>query len=357
MTHRTVHVVVPAGIDDPARPSGGNVYDRRLCDGLEALGWEVHEHGVTGAWPHPTGGDRARLQRVLDDIPGGATVVVDGLIGCATRVVTEHADRLRLVLLVHMPLAGSVLTAAHRVVATSQWAADWLREQHRVGDGKVHVVEPGVEPGDPAVPSPGGGRMLYVAAVTPDKGHDTLLAALTRVRDLDWHCTCVGALDVAPRFADELTAAAEHAGLADRVTFPGPLPPDALDALRAETDLAVSPSRRESYGMATAEALARGIPVVATAVGGQPEAVGRTPDGATPGLLVPPDDPDALADALRQWLTDADFRARLRRAAVRRSTGLATWPAVATRFADVLTEREPDQPRRRIHQQHTAKGG
>ena len=48
---RTVHVVVPDGIDDPARPSGGNVYDRQACRALAATGWTVHEHAVPGGWP------------------------------------------------------------------------------------------------------------------------------------------------------------------------------------------------------------------------------------------------------------------------------------------------------------------
>ena len=44
-------MLVPEGIDDPTRPSGGNRYDRRVCQGLAALGWIVHEHVVPGAWP------------------------------------------------------------------------------------------------------------------------------------------------------------------------------------------------------------------------------------------------------------------------------------------------------------------
>ena len=55
-----VHVIVPEGIDDPARPSGGNTYDRRVCRGLAALGWTVHEHAVPGAWPRPRGGTPPR---------------------------------------------------------------------------------------------------------------------------------------------------------------------------------------------------------------------------------------------------------------------------------------------------------
>ena len=80
------------------------------------------------------------------------------------------------------------------------------------------------------------------------------------------------------------------------------------------SDLLVLPSRLEAYGMVVTEALAAGLPVVATAVGGVPEALGRTASGL-PGRLVPPDDPAALAEVLGAWLRDAGLRARLRTAA------------------------------------------
>lgn len=48
-----VHLVVPDGVDDPARPSGGNTYDRRVCRGLATAGWAVHEHHAVGPWPRP----------------------------------------------------------------------------------------------------------------------------------------------------------------------------------------------------------------------------------------------------------------------------------------------------------------
>ncbi|HEX6917807.1 MAG TPA: glycosyltransferase, partial [Phycicoccus sp.] len=86
------------------------------------------------------------------------------------------------------------------------------------------------------------------------------------------------------------------------------------------------------------EALARGIPVIAPAVGGLPESLGRAPDRRRPGTLVPPGDVDALAGALREWLTDETTRARLRRAARRRRTHLAGWSATAASLAHVLEE-------------------
>jgi glycosyltransferase involved in cell wall biosynthesis len=183
-----------------------------------------------------------------------------------------------------------------------------------------------MDPGPRATGSAAGSRLLCVGPVTPDKGHDVLLAALGELSDLEWRCTCVGALDLDPGFVDKLRASA----VADRVAFTGPLTPRQLEEVGSTTDLVVSASRRESYGMAVAEGLARAIPVVATDVGGHPEAVGDA------GLLVPVDDEHALADALRRWLTDATLRERLRDLADERRTTFATWPEAARVVSDVL---------------------
>ncbi len=95
-------------------------------------------------------------------------------------------------------------------------------------------------------------------------------------------------------------------------------------------------SRGETYGMVVTEALARGLPVVAADVGGVPEALGHGADGARPGLLVPPDDPVALGDALRAWLGDGELRLRWRRAARERRASLSSWSATASVLAGVL---------------------
>jgi glycosyltransferase involved in cell wall biosynthesis len=91
--------------------------------------------------------------------------------------------------------------------------------------------------------------------------------------------------------------------------------------------------------MVVTEALARGLPVIATAVGGLPEALGTAPDGSLPGVLLPPDDPAALADALRTWLTDPAMRDRLRARARARRERLPAWSDTAHRLAAVLDAR------------------
>ena len=132
-----------------------------------------------------------------------------------------------------------------------------------------------------------------------------------------------------------------------RVIFTGPLTGQALRAAYERADVVVLPSRSESYGMVVAEALAHGVPVVATRVGGVPEALGRAPGGALPGLLVPPDDPTALADALARWIDEPDLRDRLRRAAAARRPALPGWAAAGAPLRRPGRRRRPSWCRRR----------
>jgi glycosyltransferase involved in cell wall biosynthesis len=310
------HFVVPDGIDDPRRPSGGNVYDRRVIDGLAGLGWTVHVRRV----------DELAL------IPDGELVLLDGLV--MSDAVAQQAGRLRLVALLHMPIESPVLTTARAVITTSRWTRQWLLDTQGMSPDRIQVVEPGVEIGDLAPGTPSGGHLLCVGAVTPAKGHDVLVDALAEIADLEWRCTCVGSLDIEPAFVADLGGA--------HLNFTGPLTGSELDAAYAGADVLVSASRAESYGMVITEALARGLPVIATDVGGVSEALGRslmsTGEGELPGVLVPPEDPSALASALRSWLSDASLRERLRKAAQARRLELTDWAETSAALARALRE-------------------
>jgi glycosyltransferase involved in cell wall biosynthesis len=318
-----VYAVLPNDIDDPASPSGGNRYDRRLLTGLAALGWSVREIAVPGAWPTPSDEDLSGLAAGLASVPDGGVVLIDGLVGSAAAgVLVPAAARLRLVLLIHLPLdtlgEAAVLAAARAVVTTSPCTRLPV---------PVHVATPGVDPAPLATPSPAGDRLLCVGAVAAHKGQDRLADALAAVPE-PFTCTYVGSLTREPEFV-----AALRTRLDDRIRLAGALAGPELAAAYAGADLLVSASRGETYGMVATEALARGIPVLAVRVGGLPVALGHAADGSVPGLLV---EVDELTGAVRRWLADASLRERLRRSARDRRETLTGWDVTARIVSGVL---------------------
>ncbi|MFI1567466.1 glycosyltransferase family 4 protein [Streptomyces sp. NPDC020490] len=363
MSLRSVHFVMPGGVDDPAAPSGGNAYDRRVSLDLPGFGWQVHKHAVSGGWPRPDAAARAELARVLRALPDGTVVLLDGLVACGVpEVVVPETERLRLAVLVHLPLGDetglepaaaaeldarerAVLRAVPAVVATSDWAVRRLVSHHGLAPERVHVAAPGADIAPLASGTDGVSQLLCVAAVTPRKGQHRLVEALAAAADLPWSCVCVGGLGQDPEYVARLRALIRKHGLEDRIHLAGPRSGAALDASYAAADLMVLTSYAETYGMAVTEALARGIPVLATDVGGLPEAVGRAPDGGVPGILVPPEDPAALAAELRGWFGEADVRRRLKAAARSRRAALDGWATTARSLAGVLGKL-PNEPRR-----------
>jgi glycosyltransferase involved in cell wall biosynthesis len=326
----TIHVLVPAGFAE--RPSGGNVYDRRVLAGLVGLGRDVVTHEV---------GWEPEVAAVVRALPDSSVVLVDSLVASwAADALLAEAARLRLVALVHMtfdsPGERELLAACSVVVTTSAWSRRRLAEHHRLDAARIHVAAPGVDMADPAPGTKAGGELLCVGSVVAAKGHDVLLAALGTLADLDWRCTLVGPLDLEPDFVDELHKAAADSGIADRLAFTGARPHDGVQAAYAGADLLVLSSRGESYGMVVTEALAHGLPVVATSVGGVPEALGHGEDGSTPGILVRQEDADALAAGLRRWLEDPRRRRRLRRSARQRRLTLSTWSRTTAQRTEAL---------------------
>ena len=272
-----VHIVVPEGIDDPVRPSGGNAYDRQVCRGLRRSAGRCTCTPYP-AWPRP---DEASCAALVDVVPGSPTARRParraGRFDCPGGAGPE-ASRLRLVALVHMPLGHgtaddgarererAVLASAQAVVTTSAWARRRLLDLYALPADRVHVAEPGADAADLAPGSATGGALLCVGAVTPGKGHDVLLEALATVGRLRWHCVCVGSLDRDPAFVEGLRRRVLDDGLAAGCASPGRRPEPTSPQLR-RGGRAGAASRAETYGMVVTEALARGLPVVAADVG------------------------------------------------------------------------------------------
>jgi glycosyltransferase involved in cell wall biosynthesis len=341
-----VAFVVPGAIDTR---TGGYGYDRAVIDGLVRRGWTVAVREIPGSFPFPSASSRAAAAAALAALPDGARVVVDGLaLGALPDEALAEATRLRLIALVHHPLADETglsdearnrleaserraLHAVRRVVVTSARTAAAL-DRFGVAPASIRVIEPGTDPAPQARGSRRTGarevELLCVATLVPRKGHDVLVRALAAIADAPWHLTCVGGLDRDDAWVQALNRQVASAGLEGRIAFTGELSREPLDARYDAADVFVLPTWYEGYGMAVAEAVARGLPVVSTPTGAIADLVG---DDA--GILVPAGDVPALTAALAGVVSDEALRDRLAAGARRARTRLPSWDDAAALMA------------------------
>ncbi len=216
-------------------------------------------------------------------------------------------------------------------VAVGDASADDVVRWVGIPRRKVRVVHNGVP--DPGPPEGGTAKRVgappilgCAARLEEQKGIDVLLAAMVDLADVRLRLFGDGSL------RSELEGRAERLGVADRVEFLGWVE----DAPRriAEVDVFVLASRDEAFPLTIVEAMLAGTPVVATDVGSVREAV---IDGVT-GLLVPAEDPVALASALRRMVDDADLRATVAAAARRLAEERFTAAAMADGYERVWAE-------------------
>ena len=330
--------------------TGGYIYDRRAFAALENRGWRVNRLSLSGGFPFPDDHALAAADAALGSLPDRLPAVVDGLaLGVMPKAAASHGGRLALVGLVHHPLCletglerhaaeqlrtseRAALACCRRVIVTSPLTARTVVAEFGVPVERVSVALPGV---DPAPIASGSAtrcpHLLCVGTLTPRKGHRLLLEALAGLLDLDWTLACVGSGERDPATAARVRETIAVLGLSDRVTLVGELSEAALSAAYASADVLVSASFHEGYGMALAEGLARGLPIVATAAGAVADTV---PYSA--GLLVPPLDREALTVALRQVLAQPDIRRRLHEGALAARERLPRWADTATAIEQAL---------------------
>jgi glycosyltransferase involved in cell wall biosynthesis len=344
---RRAAFAVPGSLETP---TGGYAYDRRIIAELERLGWQIELVDVGGGFPWPTDATLAAARMRLLQVPAGQPIVVDGLaLGALPEVASELASRNPLLALVHHPLAlewglsaeqadvlrrseRAALAAVRGVVVTSAATARIVASDYGVPAERITVARPGNDP----APRARGSRndpphLLSVGAVVPRKGFDVLVAALATLTGLPWRLTIAGDLTRDPTAAAKLHSDIARHGLADRIATLGAVSSEQLGTLYDSTDLFVLASYFEGYGMAYAEALAHGLPVIGTKAGAIPETV---PDEA--GLLVAAGDVAALAEALHRALADAGLRSRLSEAALAAARHLPTWRQSGAIFANAL---------------------
>ena len=335
---------------DLATPTGGYRYDRRVIEELGQLGWNMRVLALPGDFPSPSGASLRKTEELLAATSEQAPVFFDGLaFGAIPSEILVRVPR-RYVALVHHPLAFETGLSAERVsyfrrseraalvhavniVVTSAATRDLLVSNFDVAIECVTVAEPGTEPAPRARGSEGAPRLLSVGAVSPRKGFRILVEALSGIAELDWVCRIAGSLDRDENETAALRKCILQAKFEERVILLGTLEEDRLAAEYDRATLFVLPSYFEGYGMAFAEALARGLPIVACSGSA---AVSTVPAAA--GVFVPAGDSVRLAAALRRLLSNPAELEKRSDAAWEHAKSLPRWRDTAAKIAAALEQ-------------------
>ncbi len=289
---------------DYARLTGGYVYNSRLVAALAAQVGDIAELSVAVAFPTIGQADRERILSHVEGLPAGSVLLADHL-HIADLQQHLRTRRFRIVSVFHHARAtedhlnglAADWQAERRsfevcdvVIATSEATRDQLVSKLGVLPERILVALPGDDAASRSPgPASGARHILTVGAVIPRKRQDYLVEVAAAMRTGDWYWTMAGDLDRDPDYAGRVRAAIRAAGLAGAIELAGGVERAGMEQLWARTALLVAASHHEGYGMAVAEALRRGVPVVTTESG----AVATWVEGGV--TLASPDDPAGFA--------------------------------------------------------------
>jgi glycosyltransferase involved in cell wall biosynthesis len=341
----TLALLIPGRLD---QPTGGYLFVRKVAEGLRATGRSVNVVALEGRFPDADALARDAAASALAALASGSTAVIDGLalpgfVDCVAR----EATRLRLLGFIHHPLSletGLSADASRRYAARESALWRMLRGilcpsrntaeaviAAGVAAHRVAVVAPGTDRQSIARKRPQHApiELLAVGTVIPRKGHRLLIEALADLRAYDWRLTCIGSMERDRDTAEAVRRLIDAKELVGRVSLLGECTQERLSAAYRAADVFVLPSYHEGYGMVYAEALAHGLPIVATSAGAIPEIV-----PASASLLVSPGDTAAFRAALQRVLAEDDLRERLSTGAVLAAKSLPDWPTAVQRWAE-----------------------
>ncbi|MEM9845154.1 MAG: glycosyltransferase family 4 protein [Pseudomonadota bacterium] len=332
--------------------TGVTLYDRHLTDALRDLGHSVEILELSGAFPEPDAEFLAQAMEQFASVPPEAILIVDGLALGALPADGLRRIVPRIVAMLHHPLGlepglaavraqaliqseRAALDCAAHILVPSPHVARTVQELFAISETRISIARPGIAPiaGTPtrAAPSPASPPLiLSVGLLHRRKGHDILLSALSQITDIDWQAKIIGR-DHDPDEAARLRARAREGDLADRVTLAGEVSAEAVSNEYQHATLFALATRYEGYGLVFDEALMHGLPIVSCQAGAVPDTV-----PADAGILVPPDNPEAFAKALREVLTQPSLQTRLSQAARSAGRDLPAWRDTAASVSMIL---------------------
>ncbi|PHQ72107.1 MAG: glycosyl transferase family 1 [Paracoccus sp.] len=335
---------IPGDIDTL---TGGYLYEKRLLSGLRDLGHDMQHLELPASFPDAGPDDMACAVGMLQSLDPARPLILDGLVSGAIDPAGLATVRAPVIAMVHHPLAEESglnearqsqllqterenLRLSRHVLVPSPHTRRILIDRYDVPPAKITVARPGVDktrlPRAPVSPP----LILSVGILHPRKGHDVLIAALTRIAHLDWQAVIVGNpwdRSHAAALQDMVNASP----VAARIHLAGRVSDTRLRRLYARASVFALATRYEGYGIVFDEALLNGLPVVSCDTGAVPETL---PTGTR--LLTPIDDPAAFAAALDRILSDGALRERLTLAAETAGQALPDWRDTATTASKVI---------------------
>ena len=342
---------------DVTQKTGGYIYERELLKALRAAGRDVEHLHLPEGFPDATAAEAEAAIAAMIAVPPAVPLIIDGRVFGSLPTEALAKIRAPIIALIHHPLSLETglsperaqqlreretanLQLARRVIVPSPSTAHILVEQFGVPADRIATALPGFRTADaihtPLTPP----LILSVGQLVERKGHDILVAALGQLRDLDWQAQIVGDTNDAA-IETALRQQIADLDLGDRVTLAGLLSDDELIERYRSASIFALATRYEGYGAVLGEALLHGLPIVSCDTGAVPDTV---PHGA--GILVPVDDVQAFADALRRLLTDHSLRSDLAWRSAEVGLELPHWTATADLVGLVLDDEALTSARR-----------
>lgn len=341
--------VIPGDIN---LPTGGYRYDKEIINAWKTSGIDVELISLEGNYPFPSEQDKANALEAIERFPDANIAVVDGLLGGASPEFLQALSKIMPVTaLIHHPLClesgldentmqalksseEKGLGFVSQVITSGPAMTETVSQLFGFEITKIHTVLPGVNRTEISHGSQSQTvHLLCVGSIIERKGHKFLLQALSSLKDLNWRLDCYGSTEFDTDLFDELQSFVVAENLSDKVAFHGAVSDGLIEAAYAKSDVFVLPSLFEGYGMVYAEAIVRGLPIIATTAGAIPDTVPETC-----GILVEPENITVLTQAIEQMISDEDLRNDYRRGAMNAAADFPTWQGSATRFAELLKD-------------------
>jgi glycosyltransferase involved in cell wall biosynthesis len=329
---------------DLNRKTGGYGYDRRVIAEASAHGVTLEPVRLADSFPFPTERERVGTIELIAALPHGIPLLIDGLAFGAFDQAMLASLNGPVVALVHHPLAyengtpadkaaalkiseRAALRRADAIIVTSAPTRSLLMSEFDVPEAKIRVAVPGT---DAAKFAHGSGLdapvILGVGSLTPRKAWSVLIAALDLCRDADWTMHIAGTGPEHTALAEQI----ETTGLGNRIHLVGEVDEAALAKHYNRADLFIMPSLYEGFGMALTEALAHGLPSIAS---DGVVALQHLPEGAA--QTVKAGDVEALANAIKAML-DPTVRAHAAEGARAAAASLPRWDETARIITDTI---------------------